>query len=273
MNGQETEDLLKIDMKNMKTIQQLEYHQKKERELKEKLNYISIQNIKRLLDYQDYQKYSNERNEKAKQLRIELSSEQLKSDYKITQSYLYLNFAKLMITSLLFSIFLFVYFKFLGATQNLAWLFASNITSILLIIFLISFLYMGSLIDIYSHKVFYAISIIESINLIFSIFLNIINIYLTHKKLYCEGPRCSKNKSPSKVMIYILIFCNILIIFGFLLNLKFTYALFVEGFNIFTKKEKSIVQKQLDINERKKKIDDQQINCKKEEKKVDKKRL
>ena len=95
MNGQETEDLLKIDMKNMKTIQQLDNHQKKERELKEKQNYISIQNIKRLLDYQDYQKYSNERNEKAKQLRIELSSEQLKSDYKITQSYLYLNFANI----------------------------------------------------------------------------------------------------------------------------------------------------------------------------------
>ena len=46
MNGQETEDLLKIDMKNMKTIQQLDNHQKKERELKEKQNYISIQNIK-----------------------------------------------------------------------------------------------------------------------------------------------------------------------------------------------------------------------------------
>ena len=271
MDGQETEDLLEQDMKNMKTMQQSEYYQNQDKEIKDKQNYTSVQNIKRILDYQDYQQYLKERNEKAKKEIIVLTSEQLKEDYKITKNYLYLNLKKLIIVSILSAIFSIVCFRYFGASNNLAWLTSSNVTSLILCIFLVTFLYLGCLIDIYNHKVFYVISMIEAFNIICSLFLNFMNIYISYDKLTCKGTRCRRIKAPPKVITSILISFNVLSILGYLLNLKFAYALFVEGFNVFTKREKTIVQKQLDINERKRKMDEPHKNEKKEDKKEDKK--
>ena len=265
MTEQETEDLLGQDMRNIKTMQQLEYFQNKDRQIKGKQNYSSVQNMKRILDYQDYQKYVNERNEKAKKVKIELSSEQLKEDYNITLKYLYSNLTKLMIITILSTIFSIVCFRTFGVSENLVYLSISSIISLLLIIFLFMFLYLGSLVDIYNHKVFYGISMVEAINAIFSLLLCIMNIPITYAKLTCKGRKCKKIRIPSKFILYILGGCNVLIIIGFLVNIKFLYALLAEGFNIFTKREKTIIQKQFEINERKKKIE------KKEEKKQEKK--
>ena len=197
----------------------------------------------------DYQKGINKN--KINSL-IEITSEALKNEYSEKLYYLNKNLRRVFIVSILIIINCSIYLKFFGHSElNISMIILSSL-SICIIIILLFNIKTNVLLDIYGYSSFYLFSIFHSIILTSLFFFELINFILIInrfiEKHYCKGQNkyiCAKN-----YIYFLVISISLAIIIGMVLQIKYIYVSFYESFNILVLGEKTMLQKQIEINEK-----------------------
>ena len=202
-------------------------------------------------DEQEYQLLANNNKNKGKSI-VNLTSEDLKKEYSKKYNYYNNGLNYIFIISIFLIICIFIEFKYLGPLDpNLVILIMSFISAGFCFLQLIN-LRGKALIDTYVYVTFYICSMIESI-LFFSIFIiKIINFILTYKSIN-SGACAKKYRCPGYFIYLFILIINLIIFFSTILCIKFIFVLFSDGFKILFMKEKTIFQKQIEINEKNKK--------------------
>ena len=209
-------------------------------------------------DEQEYQLMANINKNKGKSI-INLTSEDLKKEYSDKYNYYNNGLNYIFILSVFLIICIFIEFKYLGPLEpNIIILVMSFISAGFCFLQLIN-LRGKALIDTYVYVTFYICSMIESI-LFFSIFIfKLINFILIYKSI--NSGACSKKyRCPGYFIYLFILILNLIIFFGISLCIKFIFVLFLDGFKILFMKEKTIFQKQIEINEKKDKNDKKVFN-------------
>jgi hypothetical protein len=197
----------------------------------------------------DYQKITNKI--KINSL-IELTSEPLKHEYSEKLFYLNKNLRRLFILSVLIIINCSINLKiFKHSELNISMIILSSL-SISIILLLYFNIKTNVLLDIYGYSSFYLFSIFHSFILLSLYILEIINfiIFINRfiNKNYCKGQKkyiCSKNN-----IYFLIIFLSLFIFIGMIVQFKYILVSFYQAFNILVLGQKTIFQKQIEINEK-----------------------
>ena len=213
------------------------------------INYRDYSTIKD--DELEYQLMANNNKNKGKSI-INITSENLKKEYLNKYNYYDNGFKNIFIISFLLFFCILIEFRYLGPSET------NIIIQIMCVIsagfcFLLLINIRGkALIDIYAYATFYVFSMIESI-LFFSLFLlKVINFILIYKRIN-SGNCAKKYRCPGYFIYLFILILNLILFLYIILYIKFTFALFLDGFNILFMKEKTLFQKQIEINEKKQK--------------------
>ena len=108
------------------------------------------------------------------------------------------------------------------------------------------------LIDSYRYISFYYLSMCESIILLSLMILKSINFIIVFGELNLFENCRNKYKCPGYFIYLLLLSISIVIFVGIFINFKFTIFLFSEAYNILTKRKKTFIQRQNEINENEK---------------------
>ena len=197
----------------------------------------------------DYQKNINKN--KINSL-LELTSDSLKIEYLEKLYYLNKNLKRVFIISMLIIINCSLYMKFFGHSElNISMIILSSL-SISIIFILLFNIKTNVLLDIYGYSSFYLFSIFHSIILTTLLFFELINFILIINRFierhYCKGKNkylCAKN-----YVYFLVISMSLYIFIGIVLQIKYIYISFYEAFNILVLGEKTMLQKQIEINEK-----------------------
>ena len=200
-------------------------------------------------DDQEYQLMANNNKNKGKSI-INLVSEDLKKEYSNKYNYYNKGLKNIFIISIFLIICIFIEFRYLSPSEtNIIVLIMSVISTSFCFLLLIN-LRGKALIDTYIYVTFYIFAMIESI-LFFSLFLlKAINFILIYKSIN-SGACVKKYRCPGYFIYLFILILNLVLFFSFILCIKFIFVLFLEGFKILFMKEKTLFQKQIEINEKK----------------------
>ena len=99
-----------------------------------------------------------------------------------------------------------------------------------------------ALIDSYGYMAFYLFGILESF-IFFALFL-----LKSYKFIFDFKDIKNKSSIPKYIKLLIVIILNFIIFAGIILLLKFIWNLFLEGIRILTKKQKTLFERQLELN-------------------------
>ena len=178
---------------------------------------------------------------------LEITSKSLKLEYTRKLEYLKKNLILIFILSSLIILNALFNLKLFGFSElNISTIILSSI-SITISILLLFNIQTNVLLDLYGYSSFYLFSIFESCILIIIYILKIIDFILTlTQKSECKKKLiCWKNTG-----YYFIIFFNLIICVGILFLIKYTLVSFYDAFNVLVLKQKTMVQKQMEINER-----------------------
>ena len=188
---------------------------------------------------EEYQKFQKDKL-KLKPL-IEITSKSLKLEYTKKLEYLNKNLRRLFFLSILILINTLLNLKFFGFSEiyiTTIILSAFSITIILLLLFNIQ---TNVLLDLYGYSSFYLFSILESVILILMYVFKIIMFYMIFLKTKKKG-----------ILKYFIIFFDIIIFCGIIIQIKYTFVSFCDAFNVLILKQKTTIQKQIELNEKNK---------------------
>ena len=186
---------------------------------------------------------------------LEITSKSLKLEYTRKLEYLKKNLILIFILSSLIILNALFNLKLFGFSElNISTIILSSISITITIILLFN-IRTNVLLDLYGFSSFYLFSIFESCILIILYILKIINLISTIQLIYKNNKCKGKNKQKSffcwnNSSYFILIFLNLIIFVGVFMLIKYTLISFYEAFNILILKQKTTVQKQLEINEK-----------------------
>ena len=179
---------------------------------------------------------------------INLTSEELKKEYENKNNYLksYMNI--MFLISILSSINSIIEFKYLRpAEKNAAIMILSFISAGLCFVLIVN-LNANALIDSFGYQAFYFFAIFEFVIFLVLFVLKFYNFVSVFKELYASTMCKNKIRCPKfSSSIYLFIF-NCVIIICQLICVKFIWNLFLEGFRILMKKEKTLFERQLELN-------------------------
>ena len=207
--------------------------------------YRSFSNSKEAED--EYQQLQKNKNQNKLNSLIELTSKSLKLEYNKKLGYLTKNLKRVFLLSILIIFNSFINLKMFGFSElDISIIILSSI-SVTIAILLLFNIQINILLDLYGYSSFYLFSMFESGILISLYILKIVDFtMMLSKSPRCKGQIiCLKNKT-----YYFIIFFNIIIFIGILFLVKYTLVSFYEAFNILVLKQKTMVQKQMEINER-----------------------
>ena len=209
--------------------------------------YHSFSNSKEAEDeYQQLQKNKNKINSL-----IELTSKALKLEYNKKLEYLKKNLRRIFILSILIIFNLILNLKIFGFSElSVSIIILSSISATVVILLLFN-IQTNVLLDLYGYSSFYLFSMFESCILIILYILKIIDfIYTLSEHPTCEGKICWKDKT-----YYFIIFLNLIIFVGVIFLIKYTLVSFYDAFNVLILKQKTTVQKQMEMNEKDHKLE------------------
>lgn len=187
---------------------------------------------------EEYQKFQKDKL-KLKPL-IEITSKSLKLEYAKKLEYLNKNLRRLFFLSILILINTLMNLKFFGFSELYIATIILSALSITITLLLLFNIQTNVLLDLYGYSSFYLFSIFESIILIIIYILKIIDFYMIFK-----------NKSKKGALKYFIIFLDIIIFCGIIIQIKYTFVSFCDAFNVLILKQKTTAQKQIELNEKK----------------------
>ena len=201
---------------------------------------------------EEYQQMIDYRNEIRNNGIIDITNEELKKEYNKTYNYYINGINYIFFISIFVIICSLIEIKSLSPTESRIAILILNILGTSIIFMLLISLRGKILIDSYGYISFYLFTMIESVILLCLFVFKISDFVITFKTL--NSPGCGKNqKCPTYFLYLLILMLNIFIFLGFLLNIKFILAIFLDGFNILLLKKKTLFQKQIEINESKEK--------------------
>ena len=207
--------------------------------------YHSFSNSKEAED--EYQQLQKNKNKNRINSLIEITSKSLKLEYTKKLAYLTKNLKRIFIFSILIIFNSIINLKKFGFSElDVSMIILSSISFTITILLLFN-IQTNVLLDLYGYSSFYLFSIFESCILIIIYILKIIDFILTlTQKSECKKKLiCWKNTG-----YYFIIFFNLIIFVGILFLIKYTLVSFYDAFNVLVLKQKTMVQKQMEINER-----------------------
>ena len=207
--------------------------------------YHSFSNSKEAED--EYQQLQKNKNQNKLNSLIELTSKSLKLEYNKKLGYLTKNLKRVFLLSILIIFNSIINLKKFGFSELDVSIIILSSISITISILLLFNIQTNVLLDLYGYSSFYLFSLFESCILIIIYILKIIDFILTlTQKSECKKKLiCWKNTG-----YYFIIFFNLIIFVGILFLVKYTLVSFYDAFNVLVLKQKTMVQKQMEINER-----------------------
>lgn len=187
---------------------------------------------------EEYQKFQKDKL-KLKPL-IEITSKSLKLEYNKKLEYLNKNLKRLFFLSILILVNTLMNLKCFGFSELYIATIILSALSITITLLLLFNIQTNVLLDLYGYSSFYLFSIFESIILVIIYILKIIDFYMLFQ-----------NKSKKGGLKYIIIFFDLIIFCGIIIQIKYTFVSFCDAFNVLILKQKTTIQKQMEINERK----------------------
>jgi len=190
----------------------------------------------------EYYNLLNEKNIKKKSSIINLSSKELKQEYENKYKYYKKGFNFCLLVSILAIIHSLLDNKFLKPSElNSAVLILSFLSASLSFLLIVN-INAKALIDSYGYMAFYLFGILESF-IFFALFL-----LKSYKFIFDFKDIKNKSSIPKYIKLLIVIILNFIIFAGIILLLKFIWNLFLEGIRILTKKQKTLFERQLELN-------------------------
>ena len=123
-----------------------------------------------------------------------------------------------------------------------------SLLSAAIIILLLTNLYTKVLLNEYIYIIYYSFSIAETFIFWLLFTFKSYAFYFLFDEFYKSKICHNKISCPKKSLINFFLYFNAIIIILILLSTKFIIKLFFEGINILFKKEKTLFQKQFDLN-------------------------
>lgn len=198
---------------------------------------------------QEYQKMFEQKKIIKEKSIINLTSIDLKKDYTKKYNEYNSGLKNICFISIFSIISTFIEIKYLGPSEsNIAILIMCCISITFSIILIIS-LKENAIIDSYAYVAFYLFSMIESLIFICLFIFKISNFILINQSLSSNG--CiSKYKCTSYFIYLLILMINVIAFVGFIIIIKFSFALFLDGFNILILKKKTLFQRQIERDEK-----------------------
>ena len=200
----------------------------------------------------EYQQINN--NTKKQSTLIDITSENLKSEYLKNFSIINNGLYSILILSIIYLIDSIINQKFLESSVINIIILIITCISISTIIMLLISIKSKVLIDAYRYISFYYFSIFEAIILLTLMTLKSINFIKIFGELNLFENCRNKYRCPGYFIYLLLLSFSIVIFVGIFASFKFTIYLFSEAYNILTKRKKTIIQRQIEINEKNEKI-------------------
>ena len=188
---------------------------------------------------QDYQNLLQQKKNKNKSSIINLTSDKLKKEFIYKDYYLKSNVKIIFFVSLLVIIVSLVENKYLKSNELSTVSLILGFLSISFCFILIVNLNAKVLLDTFGYAAFYLFAILESL-LFFSLFV------FKCFKFFHDFKEVKSNRHKLFKIFYFIVNC--VIILATALCLKFIWTFFWEALNTLTKREKTLFQKQLELN-------------------------
>ena len=197
---------------------------------------------------------------------IDITSEPLKNEYMKKINYLINGFNLIFILSLLFLIDSYMNLKYLGPSEsNVAILILSSLSMAIIFLILVH-IKAKILMDPHGYILFYLFSLILSLVLVTLYMIKIINFIVVFRSLNGTKVCRHKYKCPGYSKYLLLLIFSVIIFIGILACIKFIFLLFYDAINVLTMRKKPIIQRQIELNERKEKsgkiefVEDESVN-------------
>ena len=210
--------------------------------------------------------YQNIVDKRKKRCLIDITSEPLKNEYMKKINYLINGFNLIFILSLLFLIDSYMNLKYLGPSEsNVAILILSSLSMAIIFLILVN-IKAKILMDPHGYVLFYLFSLILTLVLMTLYMIKIINFILVFRSLNGTKNCRHKYKCPGYSIYLLLLIFSVIIFVGILACIKFILLLFYDAINVLTMRKKTIIQRQIEINERKEKsgkiefVEDESVN-------------
>jgi hypothetical protein len=195
---------------------------------------------------QEYKQLMNQKNLKRKSGIINLTSEKLKQEYTYKYNYFKSGIKFMLLISIMIVSNTFIEFKYLKITEINISLFITSVISTGLCFALLVNINEKALLDTYGYIAFYLLAMMEAILFFFLFIIKCYDLIFIINELYITIK--NEVKYPKKQTFVFLIFFSLVNIMGILFCFQFIYHLFFEAFDILIMKEKTLFQKQLDLN-------------------------
>lgn len=207
----------------------------------------------------EYQSISKENIDKRDKSIINLTSEDLKKEYSEKTEYLKSGLRHISLISFLLIFDTMLELKYLGPSEtNVAILILCCVSASLC--FMILFNIKGkALIDSYGYISFYCLSMVEPILFISLFIFKLTNFFIVFNRLNAKDSCKNKYKCPGYFIYLLILSCNIIIFLGFLFLCKFSITMFCDGFSVLFLKKKTLFQKQIEIDLKRKIVQDRKI--------------
>ena len=205
---------------------------------------------------EEYKELMSQKNLKKSSGIIKLTSEKLKKEYEYKYNYFKSGLKFMFLISIMITSNTFIEFKYFKSTEiNISLFITSSISTGLCFVLIVN-LNQKALLDSYGYIAFYLLALIETILFFFLLVIKCYDLILVINEFYLTI--INDIKYPKHSTFIFLIIFSLVNIAGVILCIKFIYYLFFEVFDILIMKEKTLFQKQLDIN----KIEDASKNIK-----------
>lgn len=197
---------------------------------------------------------------------IDITSESLKTEYSNQINYVNNGLNSVLFLSILFVLDSCLNLNFLGPSELAVSVLVLSSLSIAMIILVIINLKSKNLIDPHGYVSFYLFSMILSVVLLSLYLMKIISFIIIFRRINAHRECRKKYKCPGYFAYLLLLIFSIILFIGVLICIKFTLVLFFDSFNILAMKKKSIVQRQIELNEKNEKsgkiefVEDDSIN-------------
>ena len=195
---------------------------------------------------QEYNELMNQKNIKKKSGIVNLTSENLKQEYTYKYNYFKSGIKFMFLISTMIVSNTFIEFKYLKITEINISLFITSVISAGLCFVLIVNINEKALLDIYGYVAFYLLAMIEAILFFFLLIIKCYDFIFIINELYITIK--NDEEYPKKQTFIFLIIFSLVNIIGILFCSQFIYHLFFEAFDILIMKEKTLFQKQLNLN-------------------------
>jgi hypothetical protein len=198
----------------------------------------------------EYQEMIEKKNQKTL---VDINSEPLKIEYSKKLNYLNNGLNSVLTLSVLFLLDSCLNLKYLGPSELTISVLVLASLSIAMIILIIMNIKFKILMDPIGYVLFYLFSMILSLLLSGLYMMKIINFIIIFRRLNGHKVCRNKYKCPGYFAYLLLLMFSLVLFIGILICIKFTFLLFFDGFNVLAMKKKTIIQRQIELNESKEK--------------------